>query len=76
MTQSEQLNSTTTSLKNCGNKPDSVDYDNPVKVKWMRQAFIFLGPEWSDIGKENTALNYMLSSPLFRHRYDPDYEKL
>ena len=52
------------------------DYQSPVKVRWMRQAFAFLGPEWSDIGKSNTGLNIMLSSPLFRHPQDPNYGKL
>ena len=77
MTQSEQLNggSQTSSSKTSG-KNDTVDYDSPVKVRWMWQAFTFLGPYWSDIGKANTGLNFMLSSPLFRHRDDPDCEKL
>ena len=53
-----------------------IDYQSPVKVRWMRQAFTFLGTEWNDIGKENTGLNFIISSPLFRHKQDPDYEKL
>ena len=31
---------------------------------------------WSDIGKANTDLNYMLSLPLFRHSRDPDIDKI
>ena len=42
----------------------------------MRQVFSILGTIWSDIGKINTDLNMMLSSPLFRHKDDPDAEKI
>ena len=47
-----------------------IDYDSPIKVKYMRQVFAFLGTVWSDIGKADTDLNLMLSSPLFRHVTD------
>lgn len=40
----------------------------------MRQAFQKLGPVWNDIGREGTDLNYMLSSLLFRHKSDSQYE--
>ena len=42
----------------------------------MRQVFSILGTIWSDIGKINTDLNMMLSSPLFRHKDDPDSKKI
>ena len=42
----------------------------------MRKAFSILGSIWTDIGKANTDLNLMLSSPLFRHLDDPDFDKI
>ena len=77
MTQSEQLDSYSSSMNpratvGCGGDPSFIpmDYQSPVKVRWMRQAFTFLGTEWNDIGKANTGLNFILSSPLFRHALD------
>lgn len=42
----------------------------------MRKVFMIIGAIWSDIGKANTDLNCMLSSPLFRHKNDVDFNKL
>ena len=53
-----------------------MDYDAPIKVKHMRCIFNYLGSVWADIGKHDTDLNLMLSSPVFRHCSDPDRTKL
>ena len=42
----------------------------------MRKAFQILGSVWGDIGKANTDLNLMLSSPLFRHQDDKNFNKI
>lgn len=52
------------------------DYHSPVRIRFMRQAFAFLGSEWSDLGKANTMLNFVISAPLFRHPFDANYSKL
>ena len=54
----------------------TIDYDSPVKVKHMRSIFSFLGTIWNDLGKPDTDLNLMLSSPLFRHEMDVKAAKL
>ena len=41
----------------------------------MKQVFAEQGKDWNNIGKENTDLNYMLSSPTFRHQDDPNIKK-
>ena len=41
----------------------------------MKSIFCFLGTVWGDIGKPDTDLNLMLSSPLFRHELDPNATK-
>jgi len=53
-----------------------IDYYSPIKAKHMRKICLILGSIWTDIGKLNTDLNMMLSSPLFRHKDDPDAEKI
>ena len=42
----------------------------------MKSIFCFLGTVWGDIGKPDTDLNLMLSSPLFRHELDSNAAKL
>lgn len=54
----------------------TIDYDSPVKVKHMRSIFSYLGTVWNDLGKPDTDLNLMLSSPLFRHEMDANAAKL
>ena len=51
---------------------NSTEFHRPVKVKCMRQVFSILGTEWNEIGKADTDLNLMLSSPLFRHQCDSE----
>ena len=41
----------------------------------MKEAFKPLGLVWGDIGRKGTDLNYMLSSLMFRHKDDVDYEE-
>lgn len=54
-----------------------IDYQSPIKAKHMRKVFgPSLGAIWSDICKRDTALNLMLSSPIFRHASDPEAAKL
>ena len=54
-----------------------IDYQSPIKAKHMRKVFgPSLGAIWLDICKRDTALNLMLSSPIFRHASDPEAAKL
>ena len=70
------LQEATDQNKNFLAEGESLDYNSPIKAKFMRQVFGELGIIWNNIGKENTDLNYMLSSPMFRHQDDPNVKKL
>ena len=52
------------------------DYQSPVRVSCMREVFKDVGQVWLDLGKSGTDLNFMISSPIFRHRDDDEFESL
>lgn len=55
----------------------NIDYVSPIKAKFMRQVFgPALGSIWTEIGKADSELNLMLSSPIFRHLNDYEGEKM
>ena len=40
----------------------------------MREVFKDVGQVWNDLGKKGTDLNYMISTPIFRHKDDAEYK--
>jgi len=49
----------------------------PAKAKHIRSVFVHaFGKSWLDVGRKNTELNLMLSSPIFRHSDDVEVKVL
>ena len=55
-----------------GQSSTPLDYDGPVKAKFLRQVFVhaFGGKVWQEVGKAGSGINLLFSSPIFRHAND------
>ena len=56
-----------------GRQPDITEGAGPVKAKHLRSVFVHaFGKSWLDVARQDTELNILLSSPIFRHANDAE----